>query len=187
MKNAHCAVAALALAFGAACGNSASDSGDGGGGNPGDATGGSSSGDDGSSSGSQSSSGSSGSQSSSGVSSSGSSGTSGSSGASTSSSGGSSGASTSSSGGSSGSYDFSVYQHHKNPTRDGVYTEPTFSKATAATMHTTTFMGTVTTEVYAQPLYVENGPGGVPVIVLATEENHVTVFNASTGAVVWDK
>ena len=54
-------------------------------------------------------------------------------------------------------------------------------------MHTTTFMGTVTTEVYAQPLYVENGPGGVPVIVLATEENHITVFNASTGAVVWDK
>jgi hypothetical protein len=68
-----------------------------------------------------------------------------------------------------------------------VYTEPTFTKTTAATMHTTTFMGTVTTDVYAQPLYVENGPGGVPVIVLVTEQNHVTVFNASTGVVVWDK
>jgi hypothetical protein len=68
-----------------------------------------------------------------------------------------------------------------------VYTEPTFTKTKAKTMHTTTFMGTVTTEVYAQPLYVEKGPGGVPVVVLATEENHITVFNASTGVVVWDK
>ncbi len=117
-----------------------------------------------------------------------------SSGASSGSSGASSGGSTSS-GGSSGSsggsdastgYDYSVYQHHKNPTRDGVYTEPTFLKTAVGTMHKTTVMGTVTTDVYAQPLYVENGPGGVPVFVLATEQNHVTCYDASTGAVVWD-
>jgi hypothetical protein len=52
-------------------------------------------------------------------------------------------------------------------------------------MHKTTFMGTLSTQVYAQPLYVENGPGG-PVFVVATEQNHLTALNATTGAVVWD-
>jgi hypothetical protein len=84
-------------------------------------------------------------------------------------------------------YDYSVYQHHKNGTRNGVYVEPTFTKSAVATMHATGFMGTVSALVYAQPLYVENGPGGVPAFVVATEENHVTVLNASTGAVIWDK
>jgi hypothetical protein len=79
-----------------------------------------------------------------------------------------------------------VLQHHKNPTRNGVYVEPTFTKTAIATMHKTTIMGTVSTQVYAQPLYVENGPGGVPVFIVATAENHVTAINASTGATVWD-
>jgi hypothetical protein len=48
------------------------------------------------------------------------------------------------------------------------------------------FMGTVTTTVYAQPLYVESGPGGAEIFVVATEDNHVTTYNATTGAVVWD-
>jgi hypothetical protein len=86
----------------------------------------------------------------------------------------------------SAAYDFSVYQHHKNSTRDGLFIEPTFTKTSVATMHKTTFMGTVSTTVYAQPLYVENGPGG-PVFVIVTEENHVTVYGAATGAVVWDR
>jgi hypothetical protein len=67
-----------------------------------------------------------------------------------------------------------------------VYTEPTFTAATAATLQTAGFMGTVTTNVYAQPLYVENGPGGVPVFLVATEQNHLTAFEGTTGAVVWD-
>ena len=84
-------------------------------------------------------------------------------------------------------YDPSVYQHHKNPSRDGLYIDPGLTKSTAAAMHTLGYMGTVTTSVYAQPLYIENGPSGSPALVVATEDNHVTVFDAGSGAVVWDR
>ena len=58
----------------------------------------------------------------------------------------------------------------------------------AATTHVLTgFLGTVTTTVYAQPLYVVNGPGGAEAFVVATEDNHVTTYNATTGAVLWDQ
>jgi hypothetical protein len=187
MTKTNRACALLVLMLGAACGSSASDTGGEGGVRGDDGTTGASSssgGGDGSSSGTASSSGSSGGGSSGGASSSGassgSSGTSGSSGAASSSSSGSSGADGST------AYDYSVYQHHKNPSRNGVYIEPTFTKSAVSTMHKTTFMGTVSTSVYAQPLYVENGPGGNPVFIVGTEQNHLTVFNANTGAVVWD-
>src|SRR5580700_3235767 len=91
----------------------------------------------------------------------------------------------------SSAYDPSVYQHHKNGTRDGLYIDPVLTSGTmghAATMHVLSgFMGTVTTNVYAQPLYVENGPGGNEAFIVATESNHVTAYNAATGAVLWDQ
>jgi len=84
--------------------------------------------------------------------------------------------------------DPSVYQHHRNGSRDGVYIDPVFTQAAAKTTHVLAgFMGTVTTNVYAQPLYVENGPGGAEVFVVATENNHVTTYDATTGAIVWDQ
>jgi hypothetical protein len=100
---------------------------------------------------------------------------------------GSSSGSSSSGGADAGAIDYSVYQHHKNGTRDGVYVDPAFTRSAAATTHALGYMGTVSTSVYAQPLYVESGPGGVEAFVVATEQNHVTTFNASTGAVIWDK
>jgi hypothetical protein len=170
------ALALLAMTFGAACGSSGSEGASDGGGHGDDtsmsASGSSSGGDDATGGGSSGSS-SSGGASSSGGSDAGGSGSSGSSGA-------SSGADASS------AYDYSVYQHHKNGTRNGLYIEPTFTKTAVTTMHKTTFMGTVTTKVLAQPLYVENGPGGAPVLVMGTEQNHLTALNATTGAVVWD-
>ena len=80
----------------------------------------------------------------------------------------------------------SATQHHRNGSRDGLYVDAVFTQAAAATTHVTTFMGTVTKNVYAQPLYVENGPGGDEVFVVATEDNHVTTYNATTGAMIWD-
>jgi hypothetical protein len=146
-------------------------------------------GDDGStSSGGSSSNGatSSGSGTSSGASSSGDGGSSGPSSSSTSSSGSSSSGSTSSSG---GTLDYSVYQHHKNGTRDGLYIDPVFTKTAAATMHKAFSAGMVTTNVYAQPLYVENGPKG-EMIIVATEQNHVTAFtigaNDAGAPISWD-
>src|ERR1019366_759757 len=85
-------------------------------------------------------------------------------------------------------YDPSVYQHHKNGTRDGLYMDPVFTQTAAATTHVlTSFIGMVTTDVYSQPLYVVNGPGGVEAFVVATEDNHVTTYNATTGAMIWDQ
>jgi len=84
--------------------------------------------------------------------------------------------------------DPSVYQHHKNGTRNGVYTDGTLDKTTAASMHVLPgFMGTVSMSVYAQPLYVEKGPGGNEAFIIATESNHVTAFNAASGAILWDQ
>jgi hypothetical protein len=69
-----------------------------------------------------------------------------------------------------------------------VYVDAAFTKTAAATTHVlSTFMGTVSAAVYAQPLYVENGPGGVPAFIVVTETNHVTALNASTGKVIWDQ
>ena len=110
------------------------------------------------------------------------------------SSGGTDGAASSSSGAAAmdaGAYDPSVYQHHKNGTRDGLYIDSVLTSGTtgaAATMHVLPgFMGTVTTNVYAQPLYVEHGVGGAETFIVATESNHVTAYNATTGAVLWDQ
>jgi hypothetical protein len=168
--------AVLAIFVAGACGSSSGGNASGDDGGGGDAT----------SSGSGGSSGGSGSGSSSG---------------SASSSGGSSGGSGSSSGAGSSSgskgdsgtdsgppgSDPSVYQHHKNGSRDGLYIDSAFTQTAAATTHVLSgFMGTVTTTVYAQPLYVENGAGGAETFVVATEDNHVTTYNATTGAVIWD-
>jgi len=84
-------------------------------------------------------------------------------------------------------FDPSVYQHHRNGTRDGLYIDPVFTQTAAKTTHVLTgFMGAVSTIVYAQPLYVENGPGGIETFVIATENNHVTTYNATNGDVIWD-
>ncbi len=93
-------------------------------------------------------------------------------------------------------YEPSVYQHHKNGTRNGLYIDPVLTAGHVATTHVVTgftgsvatdFMGTTSTNIYAQPLYVVNGPGGNAAFVVATELNHVTTYNATTGAVLWDK
>jgi hypothetical protein len=107
------------------------------------------------------------------------------------SSGSSSGASEAGEDGGSGDagpapYDFSVYQHHKNGTRDGVYIDPAFTQTAAATTHVTALAGLDSTSVYAQPLYVVNGPNGTPAFIVATEDNNVTAFNATSGAVLWN-
>ena len=61
-------------------------------------------------------------------------------------------------------YDPSVYQHHKNGTRNGLYIDSVLTSGPtghAATMHILpSVMGTVSMQVYAQPLYLENGPDG---------------------------
>src|SRR5215510_11762085 len=57
--------------------------------------------------------------------------------------------------------DSSVIQHHNSPARRGVYIEPSLTRAAAATIvRDNTFAGSLQGNVYAQPLFVANGPGG---------------------------
>ena len=80
-----------------------------------------------------------------------------------------------------------MVQHHKNASRDGVYVDSALTQARAATMHLdTSFAGTLTGSVYAQPLYVANGPHGAEAFIVATESNHVTAIDGS-GHTIWDK
>ena len=60
------------------------------------------------------------------------------------------------------------------------------NSAALGTLHLdTTFVGTVNGNVYAQPLYVAQGPSVQETYYVATETNHVTALGPS-GASVWD-
>jgi outer membrane protein assembly factor BamB len=81
-----------------------------------------------------------------------------------------------------------VTQHHNNPSRDGLYIDPAITQSAAAsTTRDTNFDGTISGNVYAQPLYIENGPGGVAMVIAVTQSNNVYALNATTGAIIWQR
>src|SRR6188472_4477903 len=66
-----------------------------------------------------------------------------------------------------------VTQHHNHPSRDGLFVDPAFTFSAAANIsRDLTFNGAISGNVYAQPLYIENGPGGVAMIIAVTESNN---------------
>ena len=78
-----------------------------------------------------------------------------------------------------------VTQEHNNPSRDGVYIDPAFTPSAAANLtRDLNFNGTISGNVYAQPLYIEGGPNG-PMIIAVTESNNVYALNATTGLPIW--
>ncbi|HZS40070.1 MAG TPA: PQQ-binding-like beta-propeller repeat protein [Polyangia bacterium] len=80
----------------------------------------------------------------------------------------------------------SVTQHHHNSSRDGVYVDPAITAAAAASMHIDpTFDAVTDGETYAQPLFVAGGANEKDLVIVATEKNQVTAFDAADGAVVW--
>src|SRR5436190_1990291 len=82
----------------------------------------------------------------------------------------------------------SVFERNKNPSRDGHFVQPGLTRTAAATMVATPgFTGTFTGTMYASPLYYQNGPGGVGLIIAATTGNDVFAINENTGATVWTK
>jgi hypothetical protein len=81
-----------------------------------------------------------------------------------------------------------VTQHHNNPSRDGLYIDSAFTPAAAANLtRDLSFSGTIVGNVYAQPLYIENGPGGAAMVIAVTESNNVYALNAATGAIIWQR
>jgi PQQ enzyme repeat len=82
----------------------------------------------------------------------------------------------------------SVLEHHNSPRRDGVYVDPTLTKASASTFHIDpTFKAPVPGAIYAQLLYSTKGPGGKNIVIAATETNNVVALDAATGSTVWTR
>src|SRR5215831_2677315 len=80
-----------------------------------------------------------------------------------------------------------VTQEHNNPSRDGVYVDAAFTLSAAANLtRDLNFDGTISGNVYAQPLYIEGGPNG-PMIIAVTESNNVYALNAATGLPIWSR
>src|SRR5438309_3677863 len=80
-----------------------------------------------------------------------------------------------------------VTQEHNNLSRDGLYIDSAFTAANAANLtRDLNFNGTISGNLYAQPLYIEGGPNGAMVIAV-TESNNVYALNATTGTVMWQR
>jgi hypothetical protein len=81
-----------------------------------------------------------------------------------------------------------VTQEHNNLSRDGIYIDSAFTPSAAASVtRDLNFYGTILGNVYAQPLYIENGPGGASMVIVVTESNNAYALNALTGAVIWQR
>jgi hypothetical protein len=80
-----------------------------------------------------------------------------------------------------------VTQEHNNLSRDGLYIDAAVTpEAAAGLTRDLNFDGTISGNVYAQPLYIEGGPSG-PMIIAVTESNNVYALNATTGTVIWQR
>jgi hypothetical protein len=80
-----------------------------------------------------------------------------------------------------------VIQQHNNLSRDGVYIDSAFTPANAANLtRDLNFNGTISGNVYAQPLYVEGGPNGA-MIIAVTESNNVYALDANDGSIIWQR
>src|SRR5262249_43208476 len=86
----------------------------------------------------------------------------------------------------SGGVPVDVLQHHLHATRDGSYIDPLITQQAATMTHRDlSFRVSVPGPVYAQPLYVTNGPGGAAAYIVATEQNSVIAIDASDGSQLW--
>ena len=81
-----------------------------------------------------------------------------------------------------------VTEHHNHDSRDGLYIDASFTAANAAALaRDTNFNGTIAGNVYAQPLYIEGGPGSRAMIIAVTESNKVYALDATNGSVIWQR
>ena len=81
-----------------------------------------------------------------------------------------------------------VTQFHNHDSRDGLYIDSAFTPAAAANLtRDLNFDGTIVGNVYAQPLYIDDGPGGRATIIAVTESNNVYALDAVDGSIVWQR
>src|SRR5439155_20497276 len=81
-----------------------------------------------------------------------------------------------------------VTQFHNHDSRDGLYVDSAFTQGAAANLaRDMNFDGTIEGVVYAQPLYLDNGPGGRATIIAVTESNNVYALDAVDGSIIWER
>jgi hypothetical protein len=81
-----------------------------------------------------------------------------------------------------------VTQHHNHDSRDGLYIDRKFTQAAAVGLRRDLgFDGTISGNVYSQPLYVENGPSGGAMVIVTTESNNIYALDSSTGSIIWQR
>ena len=81
-----------------------------------------------------------------------------------------------------------VIQFHNHDSRDGLYIDAAFTQSAAANLaRDLNFDGTIVGNVYAQPLYIDDGPGGRPTVIAVTESNNVYALDAVDGSVIWER
>jgi hypothetical protein len=81
-----------------------------------------------------------------------------------------------------------VTQFHNHDSRDGLYIDSAFSQSAAANLtRDLNFDGTIVGNVYAQPLYIDDGPGGRQTIIAVTESNNVYALDAVDGSIIWER
>ena len=79
-----------------------------------------------------------------------------------------------------------MLERNNHPSRDGIFLQPTLTKAAAAKMAADTgFKATFTGAMWASPLYLQKGPGGKGVFFAVTTGNDVFALDETTGAQVW--
>ncbi len=81
-----------------------------------------------------------------------------------------------------------VTQFHNHDSRDGLYVDSAFTQSAAANLtRDLNFDGTIVGNVYAQPLYLDSGPGGRATIIAVTESNNVYALDALDGSIIWQR
>jgi outer membrane protein assembly factor BamB len=81
-----------------------------------------------------------------------------------------------------------VTQEQNHLSRDGLYIDSAFTRSAAANARRDlNFDGTISGNVYAQPLYIEGGPSGRARVIVVTESKNVYALDAITGTVIWQR
>jgi outer membrane protein assembly factor BamB len=81
-----------------------------------------------------------------------------------------------------------VTQFHNHDSRDGLYVDSAFTSSAAANLtRDMNFDGAIEGNVYAQPLYLDNGPDGRATIIAVTESNNVYALDAVDGSIIWER
>jgi hypothetical protein len=81
-----------------------------------------------------------------------------------------------------------VTQFHNHDSRDGLYVDSALTLGAAANLtRDMNFDGTIEGNVYAQPLYLDNGPDGRATIIAVTESNNVYALDALDGSIIWER